>query len=182
MNFQHPARNRTPAIAMRAASRRARVFGQPLVDLAFKDYSAVGKAIEFGINVHQGQEWGLANQIVMLTTCLAIIVASISAVVMWWERRPKGKIGVPPYPADSKVYWSLWVVAIAVGVALPITGIAIIVLISFDLLVIRTIPPLRRAFADSRSSVESTKGAGARPGRTVDSEDPRRRCPPPRDV
>lgn len=32
--------------------------GKPLVDLAFKDYGAVGKAIEFGINVHMGQNGG----------------------------------------------------------------------------------------------------------------------------
>ena len=39
--------------------------GKPLVDFAFRDYGPVGKAIEFGINVHMGQQWGLANQLVM---------------------------------------------------------------------------------------------------------------------
>ncbi|WP_413991566.1 PepSY-associated TM helix domain-containing protein [Labrys okinawensis] len=121
--------------------------GKPLVDLAFSDYGPVGKAIEFGINVHQGQEWGLLNQFVMLATCLAIILASVSGVVMWWKRRPAGKVGVPPYPADPKVYRALWVVAIAVGIALPITGLAILTMVAADLLIIRTIPPLRRAFA-----------------------------------
>lgn len=120
---------------------------KPLVDLAFQDYGPIGKAIEFGINVHQGQEWGLLNQLVMLATCLAIILASVSGVVMWWKRRPNGKVGVPPYPADPKVYRALWIVAIAVGIAFPVTGLAILIMVAADLLIIRTVPPLRRAFA-----------------------------------
>ena len=121
--------------------------GKPLVDFAFRDYGAVGRAIEFGINVHMGQEWGLANQFMMLATCIAIVVSSVAAVVMWWKRRPIGRVGVPPHPAETRVYRALWIAAAALGVAFPITGAAILLMLAFDLLVIRTIPPLRRAFA-----------------------------------
>ncbi|MGJ4857207.1 PepSY-associated TM helix domain-containing protein [Labrys sp. La1] len=121
--------------------------GKPIVDLKFADFGGVAKAIEFGINVHQGQQWGLANQLVMLATCLAIILASVSGVMMWWKRRPSGRLGVPPYPSDPRVYRGLWIVANAVGLAFPITGLAIAVMVALDLLVIRTVPPLRRAFA-----------------------------------
>lgn len=120
--------------------------GKPLVDLAFKDYGPIGKAIEFGINVHMGQEWGLPNQLVMLATCLAIILSSVAAVVMWWKRRPVGRVGVPPYPAEARVYRALWIAAAALGLAFPITGGAILLMLAVDLLVIRTVPPLRRAF------------------------------------
>jgi uncharacterized iron-regulated membrane protein len=120
--------------------------GRPLVDLAFADYGPVGKAIEFGINVHMGQQWGLANQVVMLVTCLAIVLSSVAAVVMWWKRRPKGRVGVPPPPADGRAYGALWLAAVAVGLAFPLTGVAIAAMLAFDLLVIRTVPPLRRAF------------------------------------
>ena len=121
--------------------------GKPLVDLAFKDYGSIGKAIEFGINVHMGQEFGLLNQVVMLATCLAIILSSVAAVVMWWKRRPVGCVGVPPYPAEARVYRALWIATAALGLIFPITGLAILLMLAFDLFVIRTIPPLRRAFA-----------------------------------
>ncbi len=120
--------------------------GKPLVDLAFKDYGAVGKAIEFGINVHMGQQWGLANQLVMLATCIAIVLSSVAAVVMWWKRRPQGRVGVPPLPTDRRVYRALWIAAAALGSAFPLTGVAIVAMLAFDLLIIRTVPPLRRAF------------------------------------
>jgi uncharacterized iron-regulated membrane protein len=67
--------------------------GQPLVDLGFDQYGPVARAIEWGINVHQGQEWGLINQMLMAGTCLAIILMSVAAVVMWWKRRPRGRVG-----------------------------------------------------------------------------------------
>lgn len=121
--------------------------GTPLVDLSFGQYGPVAKAIEWGINVHQGQEWGRFNQLLMAATCLAIILMSVSAVIMWWKRRPKGRVGVPPYPSDRRVYTGLWLAALAVGVLFPVTGIGILLMLALDWLVIRTIPPLRRAFS-----------------------------------
>ncbi|CAM5776321.1 hypothetical protein LMIY3S_05469 [Labrys miyagiensis] len=121
--------------------------GRPLANIRFADYGPVGKAIEFGINVHQGQQWGLANQLVMLATCICIILLSVSAVTMWWKRRPAGRIGVPPYPVEPRIYRFLWLAAVAIGLAFPITGLAILAMLGFDLLVIRTVPPIRRAFA-----------------------------------
>ncbi len=121
--------------------------GKPLVDLGFADYGPAAQAIEWGINVHQGQEWGLFNQLLMATTCLAIVLMSVSAVVMWWKRRPRGRIGVPPYPADRRVYTGLWLAALVVGVLFPVTGIGILLMLAVDWLLIRTIPPLRRAFS-----------------------------------
>jgi uncharacterized iron-regulated membrane protein len=121
--------------------------GEPLVDLGFADYRPVAQAIEWGINVHQGQEWGRFNQLLMAATCLAIILMSVSAIAMWWKRRPKGRVGVPPFPSDKRVYTGLWLAALAVGVLFPVTGLAILLMLAVDWLVIRWIPPLRRAFS-----------------------------------
>ena len=121
--------------------------GKPLVNLGFADYGPVGKAIEFSINVHQGLEWGLANKLVMLAACLATVLASVSGMVMWWKRRPVGRVGVPPEPVDARVYRGLWIAAVVFGLTFPITGLAILAMLAIDLLLVRTVPPLRRAFA-----------------------------------
>ncbi|WP_102958815.1 PepSY-associated TM helix domain-containing protein [Mangrovicella endophytica] len=121
--------------------------GEPLVDISYADYGAAAKAIELGINIHMGQEFGLANQLLMLATCLAIILASVSAVVMWLKRRPSGRIGVPPYPTSRRVYVGLWMLAIICGVLFPLSGFLILAMLAVDLLIIRTVPPLRRLFA-----------------------------------
>lgn len=118
--------------------------GKSLVDLAFAQYPLTGKAIEWGINVHQGREWGLFNQLLMLTTCVAIILSSVTAVVMWWKRRPSGRLGVPPAPHNRSIYAGLWLIAAVFGIAFPLTGIAIAAMIAFDLLVVPSVPPLKR--------------------------------------
>jgi len=121
--------------------------GKPIVDLSYAQYPIFGKAIEWGISVHQGQEYGRINQFLMLATCLAIILSCVTGVVMWWKRRPTGRVGVPPMPPKRSVYIGLWVIAVIFGVAFPLTGLAILAMVVFDQLVIRFVPPLKRAFA-----------------------------------
>ncbi len=121
--------------------------GKPLIDLSFGQYPFFGRAIEWGINVHQGQEFGLFNQLLMLATCLVIILSCVTGIVMWWKRRPAGRLGVPPMPPRRSVYLGLWTIVLAFAIAFPMSGLVILVMIAFDQMVIRFVPPLKRAFA-----------------------------------
>lgn len=121
--------------------------GKPLVDVAFGQYPFFGKAIEWGINVHQGQEFGRFNQVLMLATCLMIVLSCVTAVVMWWKRRPAGHLGVPPMPPQRSVYLGLWAIALAFAIAFPMSGLAILLMIAFDQVVVRLVPSLKRVFA-----------------------------------
>jgi uncharacterized iron-regulated membrane protein len=120
--------------------------GKPLVDIAYPQYPVLGRAMEWGINVHMGQEWGLFNQLLMLATCLCIVLACVTGAVMWWKRRPGGRLGVPPMPTDKNVYLGLWIIAGLFGLAFPMSGIAIVLMIAVDQSIIRLVPPLKRAF------------------------------------
>lgn len=124
-----------------------RYTGKPLIDIKFSDYGAGGKVMEFGIGVHMGQYFGLANQIVMLTTCLAIILTSVSGIVMWWKRRPSGRLGVPPMPSQKGVFITLTLVILGFGVAFPLTGFAILAMLIVDQLITRIPSPLKRVFS-----------------------------------
>ncbi|MBB3918971.1 PepSY-associated TM helix domain-containing protein [Rhizobium fabae] len=121
--------------------------GKPLIDIAFNQYPLLGRAIEWGINIHQGQEWGRFNQLLMLATCLAIVLSCVTAVVMWWKRRPAGRLGVPPMPPQRSVYYGLWVITGIFAIAFPMSGLAIVVMIAFDQLVVRFVPLLKRVLA-----------------------------------
>jgi uncharacterized iron-regulated membrane protein len=134
-------------IAMQRTIHFDQYSGKPLVDLKFADYGAGAKAIEFGIGVHMGQYWGLVNQIVMLVTCFAIILAAVSAVVMWWKRRPSGRLGVPPMPSQKSVFAALTLVILGFGVLFPLTGFAILAMLVLDQLIQRVPSPLKRVFS-----------------------------------
>ncbi|MFC6489291.1 PepSY-associated TM helix domain-containing protein [Nitratireductor sp. GCM10026969] len=106
--------------------------GKPLIDIGFADYGPLGKWLEWGINVHLGQEFGLANQLVLLAACVAIVALSVSATVMWWKRRPKGALGIPPLPNDGRAFRGLLAILAVGGLIFPLVGASLIVMLILD--------------------------------------------------
>ena len=54
-----------------------------------------------------------------------MIFACVSGVVMWWKRRPVGQLGVPPIRATIGLALGVAVIALVVGLAFPLGGLAI---------------------------------------------------------
>lgn len=106
--------------------------GEPLLDMSFADYGPLGKWLEWGINVHMGQEFGLANQLFMLAVCLAIVLLSVSAGVMWWKRRPAGSFGVPPLPLERRTLYGVFAILAVGGLIFPLVGASLIVMLVVD--------------------------------------------------
>nr|WP_047575512.1 PepSY domain-containing protein [Methylobacterium sp. ZNC0032] len=116
--------------------------GKPLIDMSYADYGPLGKALEWGINVHMGQEFGLANQLVMLAACLAIVLLCISALVMWWKRRPQGSIGVPPLPREKTTLRVVVALLAIGGLVFPLVGLSLVVMVAIDGLLVRKLQPM----------------------------------------
>ncbi|WP_342642489.1 PepSY-associated TM helix domain-containing protein [Rhodoligotrophos ferricapiens] len=102
--------------------------GEPLIDMSFADYGPLGKALEWGINVHMGQEFGRANQVILALVCLGIIALALSAAVMWWKRRPHGSLGIPPDPADPRVFRGVLLCLAIGGIIFPLVGLSLLVI------------------------------------------------------
>jgi len=109
--------------------------GAVLSDVGFKDYGPVSKGVEWGIAVHTGGQYGLVNKLVMLAGCLSIMALSLSAAVMWWRRRPRGRLGAPPAPPRRALVSAFAVAALAIGVVFPLLGLSIVVAFAVDRLV-----------------------------------------------
>ena len=123
-----------------------RYTGKVLADVRFADYPAGGKAMAVGVALHEGQ-LGMISLVANALVCLGVIFLCLGSVVMWWKRRPAGRIGVPPAPRETRIYLGLWAIAAVFGVLFPLTGITILAMIVLDQCVIRTVPPLRRFFS-----------------------------------
>ncbi|OCJ17407.1 hypothetical protein A6U87_00185 [Rhizobium sp. AC44/96] len=111
--------------------------GQPLLDMSFADYGPLGKWLEWGINVHMGQEFGLVNQLVLLAACMAIVMLAVSAAVMWWKRRPAGSLGVPPIPSNRRVFRGLLAILLVGGVVFPLVGASLVTMLALDWLYLK---------------------------------------------
>lgn len=108
--------------------------GTPLIDMSYADYGPLGKGLEWGINVHMGQEFGLFNQLFMLGVCLAIVLLCVSGATMWWKRRPSGALGVPPMPAEPRTLRTVVALLAIGGVIFPLVGASLLVMLAIDLL------------------------------------------------
>jgi len=107
--------------------------GKVLAEVGFADYSLPGKAMAVGIALHQGN-LGPLNTALNLLFCLAVLFMSVSGVVMWWKRRPAGTLGAPLYPRDWRMPAAIGVIALAVCVLFPLTGLGIALFAIVDFL------------------------------------------------
>lgn len=116
--------------------------GALLVSAGFADYGRVAQAIELGVQLHMGNYFGRANQLVMLAACIGVVVLAISGVVMWWRRRPAGRLGAPrtARPTPTRLLFAL---LIATAALLPLLAISMVVVFAFDRWLRPHIPALR---------------------------------------
>lgn len=98
--------------------------GKVLADVRYADYSAVSKATELGVMLHEGKMFGWLNQLIILFICLMVLLSSVSGMVIWWMRRPQNGWGVPPLRHDLPRWKIATVVMIALGIAFPLVGIS----------------------------------------------------------
>ncbi|MEP2615288.1 PepSY-associated TM helix domain-containing protein, partial [Marinobacter alexandrii] len=106
--------------------------GRVLIDMNYADYGPLGRGLEWGINVHMGQEFGIWNQVVLALACVVIVIFSVSAGVMWWKRRPSGKLGVPPLPQNPRRLWGVLGLLMIGGIIFPLVGATLMVIAIVD--------------------------------------------------
>lgn len=118
---------------------------EPLGTYDFGDFGLMAKATDLGISLHEGREWGLLSQLLVLTATLAILVSCATAVVMWYKRRPRG-LGAPRRVYSRSATAGIVALTGILGVFFPMVGISLVALLVFDFFILRRVPPLARAF------------------------------------
>ena len=95
-------------------------------DKGFDGKPTLDRVIGVGIAAHEGQLFGLANQLLGLFTALGLITICISAVVMWWRRRPGG---IPaPRVEGFTIRAPLRALIVGLAILLPVFGASLLAL------------------------------------------------------
>lgn len=103
--------------------------GEILRETNFGQKATIDRVIGVGIAAHEGQLFGLANQLLGLFTALGLITICISAVVMWWRRRPEGSLGLPAPRVDGFRITAPFIALIVIaGALLPVLGASLLIL------------------------------------------------------
>jgi len=92
-----------------------RFAGRPLVD----------RAVGYGVAIHEGAWAGLVNQLVNLAVLLGLVTLSLSSVVLWWRRRPKGQLGAPAPLAPLRHSWALVTLVLLMALLMPLFGLSL---------------------------------------------------------
>jgi uncharacterized iron-regulated membrane protein len=89
--------------------------------------------IGIGISAHEGQLFGLANQLLGLAAALGLLTLCVSAVVLWWRNRPAGALGLPaPKVNGFRIERGLAALILLLAVLLPVFGASLLVVAALD--------------------------------------------------
>jgi len=126
-------------VASDAADRPLRA--QAVVDgatgavLARKDFGErhwIDRAVGYGIATHEGQLFGIANQLLITLGALMLMALSVSGAISWWRRRPSGRLGAPLPLSRPRFGGALIAVIVALGLAMPLFGASLLVVLAAE--------------------------------------------------
>ena len=92
----------------------------------FSQRNWVDQAVGVGVAAHEGQLFGWPNQLLGLFTAMSLLAVSVSAVVLWWRRRPDGVLGAPVPAGPPRFSAVLLAIIIGLGVLLPLLGASLV--------------------------------------------------------
>jgi len=97
----------------------------------------IDQLVGYGTAAHEGQLFGLANQLLGLITAIGLFVTAAAGAVMWWRRRPHGLLGAP-IPLGRPRFGPLLIGAIVLlGLLFPMFGVTLLATLLLERLVFR---------------------------------------------
>ncbi|ODU21680.1 MAG: peptidase [Sphingomonas sp. SCN 67-18] len=103
----------------------------------------IDRAVGYGVAAHEGQLFGLANQLLGTATALGLVLMSLSSAVLWWRRRPDGVLGAPVPQGAPRHRWAVLPALALLAVMLPLLGLSALIVLIVERLVLRRIPAVR---------------------------------------
>lgn len=101
------------------------------------------RAIGVGIAAHEGQLFGVLNQLVSLLTTVGLVLLSVSGLVMWWRRKPEGVLGAPAKMRRVRFSAGLITAMVALGLYFPFLGASMLLVGGLERFVLTKLPSTR---------------------------------------
>jgi uncharacterized iron-regulated membrane protein len=118
--------------------------GRVLSRETFADRHPIDRAVGYGIAWHEGQLFGLFNQLIGLATAIALIIMTVTGFLMWRRRKPESLLGAPPLPANPARQRSVVAIMLVPAVLLPLLAASLIAVWLLETAILRRIPAIAR--------------------------------------
>ena len=110
----------------------------------FDQRPLLDRVVGIGVAAHEGQLFGVPNQVLGLFTAMGLSLISLSAVVLWWRRRHVGVLGAPKSTANTRVSFGFTAILLGFAVFLPMLGLSMILVIFMERSILCRIPSVAR--------------------------------------
>ncbi|RIN28624.1 PepSY domain-containing protein [Staphylococcus succinus] len=107
--------------------------GKNLGEVKYQEYGVIGKWFTWGIPLHEGHLFGVANKIINLLICVALLVAIGLGLTSWIKRMGNRKVKVP-VRVQKPMSISLIIVLVILGLLMPLFGLSILVVFIIEAL------------------------------------------------
>ncbi|MEO6992038.1 MAG: PepSY domain-containing protein, partial [Lacunisphaera sp.] len=98
--------------------------GRILADVRFKDFGYLAQFMLWAIIAHEGQLFGVINQILGTMAAAGVLLLGISGLMMWWQRRPEDRFFAPA--SDARLPRVVFIGTIILGCLLPLLGASLV--------------------------------------------------------
>jgi len=122
--------------------------GEIVSAYGFADYPVLAKVVSQGIGLHEGRSLGLWSFWGSALMCAAVIFMCVTGPLMWWRRRPAGAgtMAAPRGRMPLRATPALVAGLVVLGLALPLFGTSLVLVLLLDQLVLRRVPRLGAFF------------------------------------
>ncbi|WP_119395391.1 PepSY-associated TM helix domain-containing protein [Salinibius halmophilus] len=103
--------------------------GELLLHHTWDEVGMLSAGQQVVMRLHQGEFFGIANWLIALFTCIALVALSLAGITSYLMRKPKGKLGLPKPPASFRVGLGTLVLIAALGLILPAFGISVLIIV-----------------------------------------------------
>lgn len=109
--------------------------GEEIMRIGFEDYHPVKQAVSFGISLHEGALFGWLNQMLAALVALSVVFLSVSGAIMWWQRRPKGKLATPKKLPNIAYGTGILLITFVLAAFLPLVAISLLLIGLVELII-----------------------------------------------
>lgn len=110
--------------------------GEMLEDRGICQTKVIYQLGAWNYSLHVGTVWGLPTKFLWLAACVILVTSPVTGTWMWWQRRPRGRLGLPRRVDAPRPRWLIVTVA-ATGILLPALGLSVLVILVGERLVPR---------------------------------------------
>ena len=134
------AQNRPLRVTLEVLPKTGEILSRD--DFASKHW--IDRMVAIGIAAHEGQLFGIANQVLGVITAAGLVLLCVSGTIMWWRRRETGALGAPAPVKEQSWSFGLLVIIVALGLYLPLFGLSLVLVLVVERLLLIRIPRVNR--------------------------------------